>query len=375
MNKIGKKMTGTLIIISLVALSAMGYRHHLSGSFVDNDKPGISQNHPNGKFVNSLPSNDLTFRNLRKMAWEYMRGGEKDRQPAKPLSVLNITDEFFGSPGNDIRFAWLGHSSIILEIEGKRLLLDPVLSERASPVQWAGPKRFHPPPITMDNLPNLDAVIISHDHYDHLDKAVILALAGRDIVFLVPLGIKKRLRNWGVAESKIFEMNWWDEFDLGDLTIVATPARHFSGRGLFDRDLTLWCSWSLIGKEKRVFFSGDTGITPEFEEVGQNYGPFDLTFLKIAAYDETWPSIHINPEQAVIIHKQLNGKYLVPIHWATFDLGLHSWYAPPEWLVKETAVNNVNVVFPRIGEVVNPEQHENSYWWREFMNNKKFSEY
>lgn len=368
-------MTGTLIIISLVALSAMGYRHHLSGSFVDNDKPGISQNHPNGKFVNSLPSNDLTFRNLRKMAWEYMRGGEKDRQPAKPLSVLNITDEFFGSPGNDIRFAWLGHSSIILEIEGKRLLLDPVLSERASPVQWAGPKRFHPPPITMDNLPNLDAVIISHDHYDHLDKAVILALAGRDIVFLVPLGIKKRLRNWGVAESKIFEMNWWDEFDLGDLTIVATPARHFSGRGLFDRDLTLWCSWSLIGKEKRVFFSGDTGITPEFEEVGQNYGPFDLTFLKIAAYDETWPSIHINPEQAVIIHKQLNGKYLVPIHWATFDLGLHSWYAPPEWLVKETAVNNVNVVFPRIGEVVNPEQHENSYWWREFMNNKKFSEY
>lgn len=348
-------------------LSAIGIRQYRARTLISTTMAENAVNYKGRKFFNRLPSDELNFTNMLKTTIKFIRGGVPDKYPAKPLPVIPITDQFDQAPSPDLRFAWLGHSSVILEIEGQRLLIDPMLSERSSMVQWAGPKRFQPAPIKIENLPEANAVLISHDHFDHLDKAVIKALADRELVFLVPIGVGRRLRDWGVANKKIIEMNWWDELDLTGLKIVATPAHHFSGRGLLDRDLTLWTSWSIIGINKRVFFSGDTGLTPEMAEIGQQYGPFDLTFIEIGAYDKAWSSIHAGPVNAVKIHQQLNGVRLVPIHWATFDLALHSWYSPAEELIEEAAANSTNLITPLIGEIVNPDKHKNEYWWQQYM--------
>jgi len=354
-------------------LSAIGIRQYRARTLVSTITAENADNYKRRKFFNSLPSDELNFINMLKTTIKFIRGNVPDKYPAKPLPVIPITDQFDQAPSSDLRFTWLGHSSVILEIEGIRLLIDPILSERSSMVQWAGPKRFQPAPLSLENLPEADAILISHDHFDHLDKAVIRALADRELVFLVPIGVGRRLSDWGVDGEKIIEMNWWNEFNLADLKIVATPARHFSGRGLLDRDMTLWTSWSIIGNNQRIFFSGDTGLTPEIAEIGQQYGPFDLTFIEIGAYDDAWSSIHAGPVNAIKIHQQLKGDQLVPIHWATFDLALHSWYAPAEELIKEAAANSTNLITPMIGEIVNPAEYENKHWWQQYMYNTQKS--
>jgi L-ascorbate metabolism protein UlaG (beta-lactamase superfamily) len=226
---------------------------------------------------------------------------------------------------------WLGHSTLIIEIEGKRILTDPIWSERASPVQFAGPKRFTPPLIPLDELPPIDAVVISHDHYDHLDTATIEALKDH-VEFFVPLGIGAHLESWGVDPERIHEMDWWEEAKIGGLRVVCTPARHFSGRSLRDRNHTLWASWSIIGEKRRAFFSGDTGLFPELSEIGERLGPFDITMIETGAYNQRWANMHMGPEQAVIAHRALRGKILLPIHWGLFNLALHSWVEPAERL-------------------------------------------
>lgn len=356
-----------IIILTASCLSAIGIQLYRARTLVPKSLTTNIANYKNRKFFNRLPSDELNFFNMMRTTLKFISGSVPDKRPAKPLPVIPIDKYFDQLPSTDLAFSWLGHSSIILEIEGKRLLIDPMLSERSSMVQWAGPKRFQPAPIKIENLPEVSAVLISHDHFDHLDKTVVKTLADRELIFIVPIGVGRRLRNWGVPNEKIVELNWWDHYDLNGLRIVATPARHFSGRGLLDRDMTLWTSWSIIGKNKRVFFSGDTGPTPEMAEIGQQYGPFNLTFIEIGAYDDAWSSIHAGPVNAVKIHQQLKGARLIPIHWATFDLALHSWYAPAEELVKVVVENSVNLITPMIGEIVNPEQYENKYWWQQYM--------
>ena len=214
------------------------------------------------------------------------------------------------------------------------------------------------------NLPRLDAVFISHDHYDHLDKNVILNLADQTLSYCVPLGVGKRLQKWGVDKSKILEFDWWDEMRIGDIKIVSTPARHYSGRNLLDKDFTFWCSWSLIGRASRIFFSGDTGTFPGFTEIGERYGPLDLTFMKIGAYDEYWPDMQMSPEEAVAAQADIHGKLFVPVHWGTFDLGYHSWYEPAERLVEAAVASKIEIITPPIGEIVKLSDHQNSFWWR-----------
>ncbi|MFH1851878.1 MAG: MBL fold metallo-hydrolase [Candidatus Neomarinimicrobiota bacterium] len=366
-------MSLLIMLLAVSWLSALGIRQYQIRKLVPKTLVENATNYSGRKFFNQLPSDELSFKNFMRMTAKYFRVKNPDKRPARPLPVIPINDQFNRVPSNDLRFAWLGHSSLILEIAGKRLLIDPMLSERSSMVQWAGPRRFHPAPLKAEELPVVDAVLISHDHFDHLDQATIKSIAGRDLLFIVPIGISSRLRDWGVAENKIIEMNWWDEYDLDGLRIVATPARHFSGRGLPDRDLTLWTSWSIIGEKRRVFFSGDTGPTPDMQTIGEKFGPFDLTFIEIGAYDETWASIHAGPVVAAQIHRQLNGAQMVPIHWATFDLALHSWYSPAEELVREAATGNIHLLTPRPGELVIPDQHRNDFWWRKFMNDPEFS--
>lgn len=300
-------------------------------------------------------------------AYQFLFQGHRERVPTRPLPVVAFDGFARQHAGDGLRFVWLGHSSVLMELDRKRILIDPVFSERASFLPWAGPKRFQSAPVRARELLSLDAVLISHDHYDHLDKPSILNLADRTLSFHVPLGIAAVLKKWGVPKARIREYAWWDEHLAEGVSITATPARHFSGRGLFDRNKTLWCSWVVSRNGRKVYHSGDTGMTSQFKEIGVKYGPFDLAFIKMAAYNENWPDIHLNPEEAVEANRDLGGRILVPIHWGTFDLSLHSWYEPIERFVKAAERDQVNIITPKMGELVEPGKYENGYWWRELV--------
>jgi len=328
--------------------------------------------HFNGEiFVNSTPTNlSFGFDGYKKMASKWLFNNEVT-EPQKNIDIVSLDSTAFESISSpDVKIVWIGHSSILLGIEGKNILIDPVWSERCSPFSILGPKRFFPVPIEIEQLPQIDAVLISHDHFDHLDKDAVVKLAKRGVPFYVPLGVGAHLDKWGIDKSQIIEFDWWDSdsIKIDNLEIIATPARHFSGRGLFSlRNSTFWVTWVIKSPSKSIFFCGDTGPFPGFKEIGAKYGPFDLTFMKIAAYNEQWPDIHLNPEQAVEAHKMLNGKILMPIHWGTFNLAFHSWYEPSERLVKAAEKNGVEVMMPRPGQIV---QLSNrlplDYWWREY---------
>ena len=298
--------------------------------------------------------------------------GREQRVPPGPLPIVRLSARDFATPpASGFRVTWLGHSTVLVEIDGARLLMDPVWARRASPSTLLGPRRFHEPPVALEDLPSLDAILASHDHYDHLDRGVVRALARapsqRNARFIVPLGVGAHLERWGVAAGRITELDWGEGTALAGLTITATPARHFSGRGLADRNHTLWASFAIAGPRHRVFHSGDTGPFAGFLDIGTAYGPFDLTLIKIGAYGEGWPDIHLTPEQAVDAHAQLRGRLLMPIHWGTFNLAFHAWDEPAERVVAAAAKGpgGTRIVVPRPGEsfepasppVVNP-------WWR-----------
>ncbi len=322
-----------------------------------------SVNYKNGKFVNTVPVKEFSLKESIIIGWIFLFGSKDGRVPKQTLPVVK-PEPFQEPPCSAIKYNWLGHSSILLELEGKRILLDPVFSERISFTRFFGPKRFHPTPLTLEELPHIDMVLISHNHYDHLDKKVVDHFKNSEVHFIVSLGIKSLLIKWGVKSEKIFELDWWAEIELDGLTVVSTPARHFSNRGAFDVDKTLWTSWAILGKNHKAYFSGDTGITPQFSEIGEKFGPFDLTFIKMGAYGEMWPDVHLNPEEAVQAHIMLRGRQLVPIHWGTFDVAFHSWQEPIERIIAAAEKDNISLLTSEIGETVIPTEHENSYWWR-----------
>jgi L-ascorbate metabolism protein UlaG (beta-lactamase superfamily) len=309
-----------------------------------------------GVFHNRLPSEVAVSTSQGSMALEFARKGDRGR-PAGAVPVM--TPELPETAG-DLAATWMGHATVLLEIAGHWVLIDPVWSDRVSPSPTIGPKRSHPLPMPLEDLPAVTAVLISHDHYDHLDTATIDALTELqpDLVFVVPLGIGSHMRLWGVPEDRIVELDWDESTTLSvdglpDLVLTCTEARHFSGRGL-TRNNTLWATWSMVagtGRARRsVFFGGDTGYTPAFADIGAALGPFDLTILPIGAYDDRWSDIHINPAEAVQMHRDVRGGVMLPIHWATFDLAFHTWSAPIEWAVEEAAEFSVDLACPRPGE-------------------------
>jgi L-ascorbate metabolism protein UlaG (beta-lactamase superfamily) len=326
-----------------------------------------AKNYSNGRFTNSEATTVMKPGTTWDSTYRFLFEKGKDREPSGPLPLAAVKHFEEKAAPSGILFAWLGHAGVFLEIAGKRVLVDPMFSERASFFSWAGPRRFQPSPIQAKDLPALDAVLISHDHYDHLDKRSVLDLVKKTSSFHVPRGVGAILERWGVPKPKIREYAWWDEQVVGGLTIAAVPARHFSGRGLFDRDKTLWCSWVVISGNQRVYHSGDTGMTSQFREIGEKYGPFDVAFIKIAAYHENWPDIHLNPEQAIEAFGSLRGRIMVPIHWGTFSLSTHSWHEPIERLVKAADRNKAKIITPMMGEIVDPSSYENRYWWRQIM--------
>ncbi|MFG1695173.1 MBL fold metallo-hydrolase [Nonomuraea sp. NPDC049309] len=272
------------------------------------------------------------------------------RRPAGPVPLRIPPSD--APPADGVRAIWYGHASTLVEIEGRRVLFDPVWSRRVSPSQLVGPKRHHPVPVELHELPEVDAIAISHDHYDHLDMATVQTLnRTQKAPFIVPLGIGAHLERWGVAAYRIIELDWDEETEVRGLRFVATAARHFSGRTLRRND-TLWGSWVVAGPTKRVFYAGDSGYFEGYKGIGSKHGPFDLTLMPIGAYSPAWPDIHMNPEEAVTAHLDLGGKLLLPVHWATFTLALHPWAEPVDRLWREAKARDVRIAVPRPGEAV-----------------------
>jgi L-ascorbate metabolism protein UlaG (beta-lactamase superfamily) len=297
---------------------------------------------------------------------EFICGGDR-RVPSAPLPSLNPLELWLRPPGSGLRATWLGHSTVLLEIDGWRVLTDPVWGPRASPSRFLGPKRFQPIPIEIRDLPPLDAVIVSHDHYDHLDYPTIRKLARASVPFVTSLGVGAHLESWGISSDRITELDWWESVRVpnSEVTISATPSQHFSGRTPGARNNTFWSSFSVKGPKHAFFFSGDTGLTEEYAAIRERVGPFDLVTLEVGAFHPAWGDIHLGPENALKALSLLGGGSFLPIHWGTFNLAMHAWDEPAEVLLKQAPARGAQLLMPKIGESVEPSRHEKvEPWWR-----------
>ncbi len=370
MNRTKKTSLGLLVLIFIIFLFGFTQTACLSsfggtpeGSRLERMK--TSPMFKEGKFANNPDVPTLT---PGASYWEIMKRqffGSEVRHPPGEIPVVFPKADTFSSPLKPgLRAIWFGHATLLLEIDGLRVLVDPVFSEKVSPFTSVGPERFFPLPVKLEDLPMIDAVVISHDHYDHLDMTVAKTLSKKGTKYYVPLGIGAHLEKWGVPQSQIIEMEWWEKAKLGEVEIICTPAVHYSGRGLFNRFTTLWSSWSLVGPKHRFFYTGDTGYSPHFAEIGKQLGPFDLTSIKVGAYDWTWEGIHMNAEKAISAHLDVKGKRMLPVHWGTFNLANHDWDEPIKIAQKGAIQNGIDLLTPKPGELIDADlPFTSTNWW------------
>ncbi|GAB1258351.1 MBL fold metallo-hydrolase [Aurantivibrio plasticivorans] len=360
-----------------------GIEHTQSGAAVVDNEPDHSNSdesdtqgslrpgarYINGQYKNTHPTQDLRD-DLTKfdVAKRYIFDKNPKAEPktSLPLIAMQKAELEQERENSQIHLYRLGHSSILLKLASEYWLIDPVFSTRASPFSLFGPKRFHPAPLPIEQLPKIKGIIISHNHYDHLDEETIRRLRNYADFFVVPLGVKNILHKWGVSKDKITELDWWQSTAVGDVSITATPAQHFSGRSLVDGDATLWCSYAITFQGHSIFFSGDSGYFDGFKSIGDALGPFDIVIMEAGGYDKDWPDVHMTPEGAVDAYFDLGGRYLLPIHNGTFNLAFHDWQDPFEQVLKYSEVKGAITLFPRFGERVELEQPgQFSLWWRD----------
>ncbi len=318
------------------------------------------------KYLNPVPTAVGGWSTFFKVLRLYL-ANRQERTPKRALGPFRTDAKIYESPpASGLRVTWMGHSSMLLEIDGVRVLIDPVWEERAAPVQWAGPKRFFAPPLRLEELPRIDVVLLSHDHYDHLGAHTLPRLArieaAAGAIWVTPLGVGQVLKRWGIQHAR--ELDWTESIRVGELELTALPARHFSGRSLFTRFQTLWASFVLSGPKHRVYYGADSGEWPGFKEIAEAYGPFDLTMLEIGAFDPLWADIHMGPDGAVRMFQAMGGKGLMmPIHWGLFDLALHAWRQPIERIF---AIEGLKIWTPAPGmpTEVCAETELRSEWWR-----------
>lgn len=347
--------------LSLVLVAILGYCALASAKPLPHESPQFR----NGKFANPARMHEYTAGEQARVWWTFMFDKPSGTVPAEAIPVQALSKAaLLGAPDNTMYR--LGHSTVLIKLAGEFYLTDPMFSNRASPVQWAGPLRFHAPPISLDELPPIKAVILSHDHYDHLDHATIMALAAKTSYFLTPPGVGDRLLDWGVDPVKVRQLDWWQETELDGVRFAATPSQHFSGRSLTDRNSTLWASWVIQHQDLRLFFSGDTAYFAGFKEIGNKYGPFDVALLETGAYDKQWPDVHMMPEQTMQAFLDLKGAWLLPIHNGTFDMALHRWQEPMEQIAMLAKERGVALATPTIGEPLDLKRpHVGLPWWRD----------
>jgi len=316
-----------------------------------------------GRYRNKASMTRLGFFRTLGVFWDAVFNKPKFTRPSGEIPVQPLSrQQLLAAPDNSV--FRLGHSTVLLKLHGVFWLTDPVFAERASPVQWAGPKRFHQPPISLEELPPLKAVILSHNHYDHLDHMTIKALMAKTEHFLTPLGVGDTLIEWGVPAEKVRQLDWWQSTEVHGMHFVATPAQHFSGRSLRDGNRTMWASWVMHDERQRIFFSGDTGYFDGFKTIGEQYGPFDLTLMETCAYNVDWPNVHMQPEETLQAHIDLRGKWLLPIHNGTFDLAMHAWHEPFDRILALAWEKNVSITTPQMGQPFYMDYPSRGHaWW------------
>lgn len=368
-------MVTTLIIVSLLIATYLLFTHFypsFGGTISKEQQLAYRQSKQfrNGKFHNTSPvPKELGFYQTMKLAYTFFTTKVPNGRPKTPLNVQKIDAGNVSQYKGDARMVWFGHSAFLLQMEGKTILLDPMLGKVAAPHPWLGGNRFNSEfPIEPDQLPQIDAVIFSHDHYDHLDYESVLKIKDKTTHFYVPLGVGSHLKAWGVPAHKITELDWWQETQLDGITLACTPAQHFSGRKLNNSQSTLWCSWVIKSKNETLFFSGDSGYNTHFSEIGEHYGPFDLALMECGQYNEMWSDIHMMPEETAQAGIDVKAKKIMPIHWAGFKLALHDWTDPIERVKTKASELGVELITPKIGDViiVNDSINNYSHWWKSF---------
>ncbi len=361
-RRIGRLMLILGAVLAALIAVGVGLAWRAMGTGPAGERAARMQASPHssdGIFVNAQPLfNDMAG------GLTAMFDGSDVASPTDALPVHGDTTARLATPPGRLRITWLGHSTTLIELAGKRVLTDPVFGDSPFPIPALGPQRWYASPLPLEALEGVDAVLISHDHYDHLDHPTIVAMREWDTTFVTALGVGAHLEYWGIDPKRIVELDWWQETTFGDLRVVATPARHASGRHLFDQNRTQWAGYALVGPEARVMFSGDTGLFDDMATIGERYGPFDAVMIEVGAYHATWPDWHIGPEQAIRGHRMLRGDLFIPIHWGLFDLALHGWTEPMErtWAAAEKA--GVRFVAPRPGAVIDVDAPPTpERWW------------
>lgn len=321
-------------------------------------------NYKDGKFYNLIPTNmDMSLKSMYSTIKDFIKGVPNGKPKEAPKVLKPEMQDFYQSH----QIMWFGHSAFLMNLGKHTILLDPMLGNVPAPHPWLGGNRFQKElPVEIEQLEEIDVVLISHDHYDHLDYKSILKLKDKCKQFLVPLGVGPHLRRWGIDTSRIKEFYWWDEYSIDGLELAFTPSRHFSGRGLNDNSSTLWGSWVIKSDSINLYFSGDSGYGPHFKSIGDKYGPFDFAMMECGQYNEKWAAIHMMPEETAKASKDIRTKVAMPIHWGSFQLALHSWTDPVERVTKSFKELNQEFIIPQIGEVLdlNNPKVQNSFWWK-----------
>ncbi|MCG8308130.1 MAG: MBL fold metallo-hydrolase [Cytophagales bacterium] len=353
-----------LCFIGIMAFMNFSFQFGAPPSGMHLERISKSANYDGDKFVNPIPTSmDMDFKDGANVLFEWMFKG-KDRKPGKAIPVYFENTEISHADTFSV-ITWYGHSAISVKMDGKHILLDPMFGDAASPVSFMAKRFKYAKPIDVELLPKIDAVILSHDHYDHLDYTSIMKLKDRVNHYYTPLGVGSHLKEWGIGKEKITELDWWESSNIDNIEITAAPARHFSGRGLTDRNKTQWASWVLRGNHEKIYFSGDSGYGPHFKEIGEKHGPFDFAMMECGQYNEKWEEIHMLPEQTVRATMDVQSASMMPIHWSAFNLSLHTWTDPVERAVKAAQSNGIKIITPGIGERFSPGKYsdKDTYWW------------
>ncbi|WP_425460617.1 MBL fold metallo-hydrolase [Leptospira idonii] len=368
-----KQITLILLLLSAVFhFDCRAFGKDPDGAHLERIKTSPQFDPEREQFVNRRPDIIEKMRenqNYFSLIFKFLFGGDKNKRPDVQLPEEKPDFAEFLKPEKNIKFIWFGHSTFLVNIEGKLLFFDPVFSGSAAPFSFMV-KRFQDAVVKLEELPPIDFIIISHDHYDHLDMPTIEFFKNKNTKFITPLGVSSHLKEWGISEDRLTELDWWKSVTVEKLKIVCTPAQHFSGRSGMNGNHTLWSSWTVIGEKERFYFSGDSGYDIHFKDIGEKYGPFDLTFIENGQYNPMWEAVHVLPEQTAKAHLDLKGKRLVPVHWGMFDLALHSWYEPAESLEKQAEIYKIDLLTPKFGQIVKiREPNLMERWWKKFIRN------
>lgn len=377
-NKIKKIMKISTITLGVLILAGMLFAQSCSSATystkdIKMKKIDKSDRYDGNKFLNYIKSPQMNFIKMLPTMWDFLVT-DNDRNPKFDLPTQKVDfNKIKNAKSDELKVTWVGHSSQIINIDGKIILTDPVYVNKTV---FMGPSRYNGDvPLNIDELPEIDLVLISHNHYDHLNIETIKKIHPKVKRFLVPLLVGAELEKAGVPREKITELNWWDELKIdAEFTIAFTPTQHFSGRGIFDRDETLWGSFVLQGPIHKIYFSGDSGYFKGFKEIGDKYGPFDLTLLECGAYNEKWHYVHMYPEETVQAHLDLKGKILQPMHWGTFNLALHAWYDPMVRVSQAADSLGIKLSTPIVGETITINENVSTeFWWEELLMNAEIA--